>query len=90
MNRFRELDLVDRVPEQLWMEVHYIIQEEYIWKYTGTYTYIIFPKEKIQEGKVIVWGGFTNIWEKEKIERQGRKGKIYPTEYGVPEKSKET
>ena len=29
-NRFKGLDLVDRVPEQLWMEVHYIIQEEYI------------------------------------------------------------
>ena len=29
-NKFKGLDLVDRVPEQLWMEVHYIIQEEYI------------------------------------------------------------
>ena len=30
MKRFKGLDLIDRVPEQLWMEVHYIIQEEYI------------------------------------------------------------
>ena len=27
INRFKGLDLVDRVPEELWMEVHYIIQE---------------------------------------------------------------
>ena len=26
-NRFEELDLVDRVPEELWMEVHDIVQE---------------------------------------------------------------
>ena len=26
-NRFKELDLIDRVPEELWMEVHDIVQE---------------------------------------------------------------
>ena len=26
-NRFRELDLIDRVPEKLWMEVHDTVQE---------------------------------------------------------------
>ena len=26
-NRFRGLDLVDKVPEQLWVEVHNIVQE---------------------------------------------------------------
>ena len=26
-NRFKELDLIDRVPEKLWMEVHDIVQE---------------------------------------------------------------
>ena len=25
MNRFMELDLVDQVPEELWMEVHNIV-----------------------------------------------------------------
>ena len=25
--RFKELDLVDRVPQELWMEVHNIVQE---------------------------------------------------------------
>ena len=27
MNRFRGLDLVDRMPEELWMEIHNIVQE---------------------------------------------------------------
>ena len=26
-NRFRGLDLIDRVPKELWMEVHDIVQE---------------------------------------------------------------
>ena len=35
--RFQGLDLIDRVPEELWMEVHNIVQE------TVTKT---FPKKK--------------------------------------------
>ena len=27
MNRFKGLDLVDRMPEELWTEVHNIVQE---------------------------------------------------------------
>ena len=29
-NRFKGLDLIDRVPEELWMEVHDIVQEAVI------------------------------------------------------------
>ena len=29
-NRFKGLDLIDRVPEQLWMEVHDIVHEAVI------------------------------------------------------------
>ena len=29
-NRFKGLDLIDRVPEKLWMEVHDIVQEAVI------------------------------------------------------------
>ena len=29
-NRFRRLHLIDRVPEELWMEVHDIVQEALI------------------------------------------------------------
>ena len=36
-NRFKGLDLIDRVPEELWMEVRDIVQEEEI---------KTFPKKK--------------------------------------------
>ena len=36
-NRFKGLDLIDRVPDELWMEVHEIVQE------TGIKT---IPKKK--------------------------------------------
>ena len=36
-NRFKGLDLIDRVPEELWTEVHDIVQEAVI---------KIIPKEK--------------------------------------------
>ena len=29
-NRFKGLDLIDRVPEELWTEVHGIVQETWI------------------------------------------------------------
>ena len=29
-NRFKGLDLIDRVPEELWMEVHDVVQEAVI------------------------------------------------------------
>ena len=45
MNRFKGLDLVNRVPEELWTEVCNIVQE--------AVTKII-PKKEIQEGKVVV------------------------------------
>ena len=45
-------------------------------------------KKEMQEGKVIVWAGLTKSWGK-RSERQGRKVKIYPTEWRVLENSKE-
>ena len=36
-NRFKGLDLIDRVPDELWMEVHDIVQE------TGIKT---FPRKR--------------------------------------------
>ena len=45
-NRFKGLDLVDRVPEELWMEVHNIIQE--------AVTKTIPKKRKRKKGKVVV------------------------------------
>ena len=42
-NRFKELDLIDRVPDELWMEVHDIVQE------TGIKT--ILKKKKCKKAK---------------------------------------
>ena len=45
-NKFKELDLVDRVSEEQWMEVRDIVQE--------AVTKTILKKEQWQEGKVVV------------------------------------
>ena len=42
-NRFKGLDLIDRVPDELWMEVHDIVQE------IGIKT--IFKKKKYKKAK---------------------------------------
>ena len=70
VNRFKELDLIDRVPEELWTEVCDIVQE------TGSKT---IPKgKKMQKSKMVVWGGLTNSCEKKRSKKQRRKRKIYP------------
>ena len=67
-NRFKGLDLIDRVPEELWMEVHDIVQEAEI---------KTIPNQKVmQKGKMAVWGGLTNSCEKKRGEKQRRQGKI--------------
>ena len=45
-NRFNGLDLMDRVPEELWMEVHDIVQEAVI--------KIIPKKKEMKKGKMVV------------------------------------
>ena len=45
-NRFRGLDLIDRVPDELWMEVGDIVQEVVI--------RTIPPKKEMQKGKMVV------------------------------------
>ena len=45
-NRFKGLDLIDRLPEELWMEVHDIVQE------AGIKT--IPPKKEMQKSKMSV------------------------------------
>ena len=42
-NRFKGLDLIDRLPDELWMEVHNIVQE--------TMTKIIPMKKKCKKTK---------------------------------------
>ena len=67
-NRFKGLDLIDRVPEELWMEVCDIVQE------TGIKT--IPMEKKCKKSKMAIRGGLTSSCEKKKSEKQRRKGKI--------------
>ena len=80
-NKFKGLDLIDRVPDELWMEVRDIVQE------TGIKT--IPMEKKCKKSKMAVWGGLTNSCEKNSSEKQRTKGKIYPFECRVSENSKE-
>ena len=67
-NRFKGLDLIDRVPDELLMEVRDMVQE----------TDQDHPHGKeMQKSKMALWGGLTNSCEK-KSEKQRRKGKICP------------
>ena len=62
-NRFKGLDLIDRVSDELWTKVRNIVQE------IGIKT---IPMEK--KSKMAVWGGLTNSCEKKSSEKQRRKG----------------
>ena len=44
-NRFKELDLIDKVPEELWTEVHDIVQEAVI---------KTIPQKEMQKDKMVV------------------------------------
>ena len=46
-NRFKGIDLTDRVPEKLWLEVHDIVQE------AGIKT-IPTQEKEMQKGKMVV------------------------------------
>ena len=66
-NRFKGLDLIDRVTDELWTEVRDIVQE------TGIKT--IPMEKKCKNSKMAVRGGLTNSCEK-RSKKQRRKGKI--------------
>ena len=80
-NKLKGLDLVDKVPEELWTEVHDIVQEAVI---------KTIPKKK--KGKKAKWLSEEDLQiglKQKRRERQRRKGKIYPSECRVPKNSKE-
>ena len=51
-NRFKGLDLIDRVPEELWTDVHDIVQK--------AVTKTIPQEKEMQKGKMVVSRGLTN------------------------------
>ena len=64
-NKFKGLDMIDKVPEELWTEVHDIVQENVI--------ETILKKKKMQNSKIIVWWDFTNSCEKKRCLKQRKK-----------------
>ena len=75
-NRFKGLDLIDRMPDELWTEVPDIIQE------TGIRT---IPVEK--KCKKAKWLSEAALQIAVRSEKQRRKGKIFPFECRVPKNS---
>ena len=80
-NRFKGLDLIDRVPDELWTEVRDIVQE------TGIKT--IPMEKKCKKAKWLSGEALQNSCEKKRSKTQRRKGKIYPFECRVLKNSKE-
>ena len=66
-NRFKGLDLIDRVPDELWTEVRDIVQE------TGIKT---MPMEKKCKKEKWLSGEILQVAVKEEKQKQRRKGKI--------------
>ena len=77
-NRFKGLDLIDRVPDELWNEIRDIVQE------TGIKT---IPMEKNCKAKWLS-GEALQIAVKRREVKQRRKGKIQTSECRVPKNSK--
>ena len=79
-NRFKRLDLIDRVHEELWTEVPDIVQEA-----------VIKTISKKMKCKKVKWLSeeALQITEGKKKKRQRRKRNIYPFECRVPKNSKE-
>ena len=79
--RFKGLDLIDRVPDKLWMEVHDIVQEVRI--------KTIPRKKKCKKAKWLSEEDLQIAVKRRKAESKREKGKIYPFECRVPKNSKE-
>ena len=80
-NRFKGLDLIGRVPEELWTEVHDTVQE--------TVIKTIPKKKKYKKAKWLSEEALQRDEKKKRSKKQRRKGKIYPFECKVPNNSKE-
>ena len=71
-NRFKGLDLIDRVPDELWTEVRDIVHE------IGIET--IPMEKKCKKAKWLSEEALQIAEKKKRSKRQRRKEKIYPSE----------
>ena len=67
-NRFKGLDLIDRMPDELWNEVRDIVQE--------TRIKTISMEKKCKKSKMALCEGLKNTCEKKRSEKPRRNGKI--------------
>ena len=79
-NRFKRLDLIDRMPDELWIEVRDIVQQ------TGIKT--IPKKKKCKKAKWLPEEALQIAVKRLGSEKQRRKGKIQASECRVPKNSK--
>ena len=80
-NRFKGLDLIDRVPEELWSEVHDIVQV--------TVVKTVSKKKKCKKAKWLSEEALQIAEKRKDAKGKGQKGKIYLFECRVPKNSKE-
>ena len=73
--------MIDRVPDELWMEVRDIVEE------TGIKT--ISKKKKCKKAKWLSEEALQIAVKRREAKSKGRKGKIYPFECRIPKNSKE-
>ena len=79
-NTFKGLDLIDRMPEELWTEVHDIVQEAVI--------RTIPKKEKCKKAKWLFEEALQIAVKRREAKSKGEKER-YPFECRVPKNSKE-
>ena len=80
-NGFKRLDVIDRVHDELWMEVHDIVQEIVI--------KTIPMEKKCKKAKWLSAEVLQIAVKKRGSEKERRKGKIDPFECRFPKASKE-
>ena len=81
MNRLKGSDLVDRVPEEGWTEVHNIVQE--------AVTKTNQKKKTCKKAKWLSEEALQIAEERREAKGKGQRER-YPTEYRVPDNSKES
>ena len=80
-NRFKGLDLIDRVPEELWTEVPDIVQEAVIKS--------IHKKKKCKKAKWLSEEALQTAEKRREVKGKGEKERLYLSECRVPKNSKE-
>ena len=79
--RFKGLDLIDRMPDELWMEVHDIVQE--------TEIKTISKKKKCKKAKWLSEVALKIAVKRREVKSKGGKERIFPFECRVPKNSQE-